>query len=80
MGADLNEAFAAEIASYNGLPEGMIGAAADSNSKKLSFCKVWPAAREGLAALSAITPVSVRMIIALVTSAGDAAAANFCRN
>lgn len=79
MGAELSEALGIEIAAYNAQPQAAFGLAGASGDKKISFCKVWPAAREGLTALSAITPASVRMLIAIVTSAGDAAAAAFCR-
>lgn len=42
------------------------------------FCQLWPAAREGLAALRGITPATVRAIIGIVVAAGDAAAGKVC--
>jgi hypothetical protein len=42
------------------------------------FCQLWPAAREGLAALKGIAPATVRAIIGIVVVAGDAAAGKLC--
>lgn len=42
------------------------------------FCQLWPAAREGLAALRTIAPATVRVIIGVVLAAGDAASGQVC--
>ena len=46
---------------------------------KAKFCAIWPEAREGLAALELLVPASIRIIISIVRSAGDAAAAGVCK-
>lgn len=42
------------------------------------FCQLWPAAREGLAALRSFAPATVRVIIGVVLAAGDAASGQVC--
>lgn len=85
-------AMAEEIANYAAMsqPLGLFGnrkqagdggqpGAEAKGGAKAKFCAVWPEAREGLAALELLVPASIRIIISIVRSAGDAAAAGVCR-
>ena len=45
----------------------------------MTFCKVWPAAREALTMLEMFVPASIRIIVGIVRGAGDAAARGVCQ-
>lgn len=72
-------AFENELASFQTrtAPLGL-GTSSGAEKRKQLFCQSWPMVRDGLLSLEALVPASVRLIIGIVTRAGDAVAAAAC--